>query len=294
MKLLTTLLLATATALPPAAAAGDSLTVIVSGRGTPVVFIPGLLGSEYGFRNVIAALDPTRYQSIVIEPLGFGSSLRPQDADYSLTAQAERIAAALDTLVDGPVWLVAHSVSASIAYRIAYRHPDRVQGILSIEGGPTETLATRGFRTAMRFAPVIRMMGPRPMVKMIRGQLERASADKAWITDEVIAEYTAGFREDFGASLKALQTMSKTEEPERLTDHLSEIGCPVILLIGDTEHQSRPPEDEVALLAERIPNISVDSVVGVGHFIHEEDPEAVLTALERLTRTEIARVEREQ
>lgn len=292
MKLLTILLLATATNLAPAAAAGDSLTVIVSGRGIPVVFIPGLLGSEYGFRHVVAALDPSMYQSIVIEPLGFGSSRRPQDADYSLTAQADRIAAALDTLVDGPVWLVAHSVSASIAYRLAYRHPDRVQGILSIEGGPTETLATRGFRTAMRFAPAIRMMGPRPMVKMIRAQMERSSAVKTWITDEVIAKYTAGFRKDFGASLNALRAMSKTEEPERLSDHLSEIGCPVILLVGDTEHQSRPPAGEVALLAARIPNMTVDSIAGVGHFIHEENPEAVVTALERLTRTEVAGVER--
>ena len=48
----------------------------------------------------------------------------------------------------------------------------------------------------------------------------------------------------------------------------------------------------MALLAARIPNMTVDSIAGVGHFIHEENPEAVVTALERLTRTEVAGVER--
>ena len=283
MKRLTLLLLTTVAATRPAAADGDSLSIMVSGRGTPVVFIPGLVGSEYGFRHVVAGLDPSLYQSIVIEPLGFGSSQRPREADYSLTAQADRIAAALDALDIGPAYIVAHSVSASIAYRLAYRHPERVRGILSIEGGAAESLGTPGFRTAMKFAPVIRMMGPRPVIDMIRGQLERASADKAWITDEVIAEYTVGFRKDFGASLQALRTMSATQEPERLEEHLADVECPVILLVGDTEHQSRPRDDEIALLAERIPDMTVESVDGVGHFIHEERPDAVLEALKHLT-----------
>ena len=60
--------------------------------------IPGLFGSRFGFRNVVPRLTEAGYRVIVIEPLGIGSSARPEGSDYSLTAQADRIAVVLDTL----------------------------------------------------------------------------------------------------------------------------------------------------------------------------------------------------
>lgn len=40
--------------------------------------------------------------------------------------------------------VVAHSVGASIAMRLASRHPERVAAIVSLDGGPTE--AARSLR----------------------------------------------------------------------------------------------------------------------------------------------------
>ena len=59
------------------------------------MLIPGLFGSTFGFRNVIPGLEQAGYEVIVVEPLGIGTSARPERADYSLTAQAGRIAAVL-------------------------------------------------------------------------------------------------------------------------------------------------------------------------------------------------------
>ena len=266
----------------------DSMNVIVSGFGEPVVLIPGLMGSAFGFRKLVPLLDRAGYRSIVIEPLGFGSSARPVGADYSLTAQADRIAAALDTLVDAPVWLLAHSVGASIAYRLAFRHPNHVRGILSLEGGPTESITTPGFQFAMKFAPVIRMLGPGAIVEIIRKQMIRASADEGWITEDVIMGYTHGVRRDFDSSLKALRAMAHVQEPERLMDRLVEISCPVVVLVGAVSHHSGPREDDLALLGERVPNLTIDSIPGAGHFLHEENPEAVVEAIENLARRTVA------
>src|SRR2546426_10358989 len=103
----------------------ESLQVTVAGRdvGTPVVLIPGLFGSAFGYRNVIPRLTAAGYRAVVIEPLGVGGSGRPERADYSLTAQADRVAGALDALGMTHAVVVAHSTSASIAYRLAYRRP---------------------------------------------------------------------------------------------------------------------------------------------------------------------------
>src|SRR5438034_523440 len=104
-------------ALSPA----ESVAVTVTGTGDPVVLVPGLFGSAFGYRAVIPLLTDAGYRAIVVEPLGIGSSARPEHADYSLTAQADRIAAALDRLSDRDATLKAFLAMAE------RREPERLQ-----------------------------------------------------------------------------------------------------------------------------------------------------------------------
>ena len=67
----------------------ESLWVRVSGYGDPVVLVPGLLGSGFGYRTLAARLDSAGYRTIIVNPLGVGRSTRPKRADYSLSAQAD-------------------------------------------------------------------------------------------------------------------------------------------------------------------------------------------------------------
>src|SRR6266550_2417302 len=129
-----------------ALSAAESVAVTVTGTGDPVVLVPGLFGSAFGYRTLIPLLTDAGYRAIVVEPLGVGNSARPQHADYSLTAQADRIAAALDRLGVRQAIVVAHSLGASMAFRLAYRRPDLVAGIVSLDGGPAESPATRAVR----------------------------------------------------------------------------------------------------------------------------------------------------
>src|SRR5256885_9639733 len=90
MWLLTVLLLAdTSRAFSIALAPAESVWVTVEGAGDPVVLIPGLFGSAFGYRRVLRGLVDAGYRTIVIEPLGIGTSARPEHADYSLTARSE-------------------------------------------------------------------------------------------------------------------------------------------------------------------------------------------------------------
>src|SRR2546427_8959632 len=79
-------------------AASESLEVETSGVGQPVVLIPGLFGSEFGFRTLVPLLNAAGYRTIVNEPLGIGSSPRPPPADYPLPPPA-------DPLAGGPAFL---------------------------------------------------------------------------------------------------------------------------------------------------------------------------------------------
>ena len=261
----------------------ESLSVETAGRGDPVVIIPGLFGSAYGFRTLVPLLADAGYQAIVIEPLGIGLSARPEKANYSLTAQADRIAAVLDSLHVRAALLIAHSIGGSEAFRLAYRRPDLVRGLLSIEGGPTETATTTSFKRALRFAPWIKLFGGIRLVRRkIRGLLIDSSGDSSWVTDDVVAGYTAGAARNLDATLKAYLAMANSREPVRLAPHLAEVVCPVRLVVGGVRHDGDVNPTEVQLLERSLHSFALDSIPGAGHFIYEEQPGAVVAALARL------------
>lgn len=273
-----------------AVAPGESLRVTVVGEGRPVVFIPGLFGSAYGFRNVVPGLAARGFQAIVVEPLAVGSSSRPERADYSMTAQAERVAAALDSLGISGAIVVAHSLSCSIALRMATRHPGLVDGILLIDGGTMDVSHSPGFRRAMLLVPWVKMMGGMNTVRRaIRRSLTVASGNPSWVNDELIARYTEGAARNLDASLKAYLGMARAREPFSIEDHLGAITCPVRLLAGQAPHPEKLAAWEIERLHSGLPSFSVEPVLGAGHWIQEEQPDVVVAAVLALANSVVAR-----
>jgi pimeloyl-ACP methyl ester carboxylesterase len=265
-----------------AVAPGAILSVSVSGTGPAIVFIPGLFGSAYGYRKLVAPLTGAGYRVILVEPLGIGASSRPEGADYSLTAQADRIATVLDTLDAGPAVVVAHSVAASIALRLAYRHPDQVAAVVSLDGGPAEEAATRGFRRAMRFAPLIKLFGGKRIIRgHVRSTLVTRSADPRWVTDEVVDGYMGVAAKDLDGALGVYRQMAWAQEPEELRPRLGDVRCPVRLVVGTATREGGISEAEIELLRERLGTFAVDTVPDAGNFVYEERPLAVVAAVER-------------
>lgn len=269
------------TLLIPVAAA-ESLAVRDAGSGEPVVLVPGLLGSGFAYRELAPRLNAAGFRTIAVQPLGVGGSSRPREADYSLYAQAGRVAAVLDSLAVRGAYVVAHAAGSAIALRLAYRRPDLVRGIVSLEGGAAESATTPGFRRAMKLAPLIKLLGVGFVRGKIRKQLLEGSADPSWVTDEVVDGYLADAARDLGAALRAYAAMAAAQEPEPLAPNLAEIRCPVVLLLGEVPHSGGPRPEEIMLLAERLPAFLVDTLSGTGHFPHEEAPEAVVHAVVRV------------
>ncbi|MEO7138505.1 MAG: alpha/beta hydrolase [Gemmatimonadales bacterium] len=272
-----------------AVAEGESLHVVRAGVGQPVVLLPGLFGCAFGFRHLLMQLPARGNRVTVIEPLAIGSSSRPEGANYSLTAQADRIAAALRALESQRVVLVAHSVSASIALRLAVRHPELVRAVVVLDGGPMETVATKGFRQAMSYAPWVKWMGGMKRLRpYIRRDLVASSADSSWLTDAVLQAYTAGAAADLDGTLKAYLRMSAAREPEKLAPRLHEIVIPVRLVVGGAAHRGGISKDQIELLGARLPRFVIDSVPDAGHYLFEEAPSAVVAAIGRAQEASLA------
>jgi len=263
--------------------AAESLQVTMAGEGEPVVLIPGLFGSAYAFRHLLEQLPAAGYRAIVIEPLGIGTSARPEKGDYSLTHQADRIAAVLRELNTGPATLVAHSTGASMALRLAYRQPALVSAIVSLDGGPAERATSRGFRRAMQYVPWIKWMGGVKRVRAkIRESMIETSGDTTWVTEEVVDGYTAGARQDLDGTLKAYLRMAESKEPERIVPNLGAVRCPVRLVVGTAPHQGGIPERQLEALRHGLTSFAVDSVPGAGLHVYEERPQAIVEAVRRV------------
>ncbi len=282
----------TAHSLQVPVARGESLHVVTSGHGggEPVVLIPGFFGSAFSFRKAVPLLAQAGYQPIIVEPLGTGFSSRPEHGDYSLSAQARRIAAALDSLHIRHAWVIGHAVGGAMALRLAYARPDLVRALVSLEGGPTEEVATPEFRSLARYVPWIKFFGG---IKVIRQVLRRtllaSSGDTSWVTEGVVFGYTAGTAANVDGTLRSYLAMAASREHEPLQPHLREITCPVRLVIGGAHHDGGVAPEEVVELQRSLRSFAVDTVPGAGHYLQEERPEAVVAALQETRRSALAR-----
>lgn len=266
-----------------AVAPGEELHVESTGSGDPVVIVPGLFGSAFGFRKIIEPIARLGHRVIVIEPLGVGESARPRDADYSLEAQARRVGAVLDSFHVANAIVVAHSVGNSVALRLALARPSLVRGIVSIEGGIAEAAGTPGLRRALSLAGLLGHFGLQRLVMgKLRGRFRASSGDPSWITDEVMEAYLAPVKDDYQGAIAAYRAMASAAEPLPLAPRLSHVQIPVELLLGGAPHDNGVNSEELSVMRARLPQLTVVRVPGAGIWIQEERPQAVVEAVRRM------------
>lgn len=123
------------------------------GRGKPIVFVHGWLGSWRYWVPVMDAFS-VNYRTYALDLWGFGDSDKGKEK-YDIDTYVELLTAFMDDL---GIWrspLVGHTLGAAIATRLATQHPDRVSNVLAVclpltaeainrkllTAGPNDTLA---------------------------------------------------------------------------------------------------------------------------------------------------------
>lgn len=96
------------------------------GDGPVVILIHGIASSSVTFRNLTPLL-VERHRAILIDLLGFGESVAPPDATFTLGEHVASVSATIDSLnLRAPFVLVGHSLGALICARYAAMRPQRV------------------------------------------------------------------------------------------------------------------------------------------------------------------------
>lgn len=268
-------------------APGELLTVCAHGpdQGDPVVIVPGLTGCTFGYRKLVPLLHDQGLRTVVIEVLGVGESSRPKGADYTMTAQAERIGAVLDSLGIDQALFVAQGIGGATVFRLAAERPSLVTGLVSIEGAASEDALTANNRTSIKLAKAVCQLGGKGLVRnSFEDGLRDACGDPSWVDRRTVGRYFRGINHDVGAALDVFLSMMDQSEPWAMTPRLPSVEVPVLLLIGTAPHDGEVVPEDFEALVLGLPDLEVLEVDGAGHFIHEEQPWVVAETVAQLVR----------
>jgi pimeloyl-ACP methyl ester carboxylesterase len=237
------------------------------GPGRPVVYLNGAYASQRHWRPVVAELG-TGWRHITYDERARGRSKR--SADYSFEAAIRDVDAVLEaTGVERPL-LVGWSYGAALAVHWAARNPDRVLGVVAVDGAIPYGLTGEDGREQLR-RMFHRMRLLLPLVRPL-GLAARMTADQhAEVNIEI---------NEIGAALAPV---------------LDRLTCPVRYVLatgaspGGSQEEMEQMRASLDPVLARNPNLEVSAKVASNHAkILRKDFRAVAEAVREVAR-EVAR-----
>jgi pimeloyl-ACP methyl ester carboxylesterase len=113
--------------------AGRQLHYVRAGKGPPLIFLHGVLGSHRIWTDLSLDL---AHDHLMIAPdlFGHGASDK-RTGDYSLGAHAATVRDLLDHLGLSKATIIGHSLGGGIAMQFAYLFPERVEALVLVASG---------------------------------------------------------------------------------------------------------------------------------------------------------------
>jgi abhydrolase domain-containing protein 6 len=264
---------------------GHQVITTLSGdpNNPPIILIHGWVSHRGVWQQTIRALEG-KYYCIAMDLLGFGASDKPDEVDYSLPAQAQRILKLADQLGFSHFSLIGHSMGGQIAmYIAAIMAPQRVDKLLVIGGLVTGELSNKVEKTTMplvglgRKVPTLYGIGLslvdfRPFINWVFGSWFydiKSMPLEAWKPDRVIAFNRA--------SAIANDEAGKSIRTTNLIKYLHKIKGPTLLIHG--EDDGVVPVEQATLARDVIPSNNLALFKKCGHFPMYEKPSQYLKAL---------------
>jgi cis-3-alkyl-4-acyloxetan-2-one decarboxylase len=105
---------------------------IDEGEGPVVVLVHGIASSSVTFEKLVPLLTD-RHRVVAIDLLGFGESVAPASAEFTIEEHVDALSRTLDALrLRAPFVLVGHSMGSLIASRYAATNPKRVRRLVLV------------------------------------------------------------------------------------------------------------------------------------------------------------------
>ncbi len=235
-----------------------------SGTGTPLVILHSLLTDRRAFDGVIPLL-PGRV--IALDLPGYGGS---DNAEPSIEAFADHMAAAVAGLTDEPATVMGNGLGSFVALGLAVRHPDLVGRLILVGAGSTFPEGARPVFANM--ASVVETGGlpavaPTAIRRIFTEDYLDAHPDEAAERTRVLESADP---EVFIAACRALERVDFTEGARN-------VSAPTLIVVGE-EDQATPPAMATAL-DELLADSRVVVLPGIAHAPQLQDPQGFIDAI---------------
>jgi pimeloyl-ACP methyl ester carboxylesterase len=239
----------------------------------PLMMLHGWMSYRGVWRQTIAALQD-RYYCVAVDLLGCGDSDKPDEADYSISAQGQRVLQLADALGWDQFAVIGHSMGGQIALCIASMlAPHRIERVISVSGVVAARLTPYVENVTYKFIALSRMF---PQLFAVLRRVSRyrwvvcspLSGFKTWFyradvmpfedwaLDRNMAFQPQGAR----AAYRAGQAIHALD----LSSQLGRITAPTLAIFG--RQDAVVPVSDGQLVAQRAPHGRLALIDECGHF----------------------------
>jgi pimeloyl-ACP methyl ester carboxylesterase len=255
---------------------GHRIAYYRTGQGPVMVLIHGITTYSFIWRKLIPGLK-NDFDLIAIDLLGCGASDKPTGVDYSIKAQGRIIKKVLDNLGVGKVHLVTHDIGGGVGQIMAVDYPELAQSLVLINSVAYDYWPVQPI-TAMRI-PIIRQLAMASLdFGVFKAIVKRGIFHKERVTDELMELFwrplrTREGRQGFLQLAKCLNNNLLLD----IAEQLRALKIPVMIIRGDGD--SYLTSDICEKLHREIPGSQLERIPTGGHFIHEDEPEQLISLI---------------
>ncbi len=233
----------------------------VFGRGRPVLFLHGFLGSwRYWLPSMEIA--SKSFRTFSFDFIGFGDTGQ-REVVPSIGAYADQVIRFLDALGIGKVTLVGHSMGGMVSLKTAIEHPERIERVVTV-GAPIVGTSLTPLIKIMSNQTVASLAAKTPMVTkfLFRRALGRSSEEN---TLEIL---DATIKPSSGSVRASMRSMMHTD----LRQDLLRLRVPALAIHGTRDDIVSPSQIKVAQRA-NLPLLTVLPMERCRHFPWNDDPD---------------------
>ena len=237
-----------------------------------IVFIHGFGGSTFSWRHNAPFFASEGYRVVSLDMKGFGLSHKDFASDYSHPAQAELLAEVLTRLNVDQAYFVGHSMGTSVMLNFAHLYPEKVLGLISVDGAVNLDKGAIYPSALLNFGPFRRageVLLTRYATKERVGKILKSACYQDIVTAEVVDGYYN--RLVIGQWAQSLLAMTRDMSKNTITFALDSIEFPTLILWG--ENDTWVKWTDIDRWKDKIPSSEFHAIPEVGHLLMEENPE---------------------
>lgn len=266
---------------------GTTLHYVRGGTGPAVILLHGFPQDWYEFHEVMPRL-AQRFSVIAVDLRGIGGSKATPDG-YDAATMAEDVRQLAQALELERAYLVGHDIGGIVAYAFARLHPEEIRGVMVLDVPlpgvePWQEVMADPLLWHINFhrtpdLPEQLIAGRQAIYFRHFFRLGTVSGDA--ISDEDAAHYASAYAAP--AQLRAALEMYRAMPAGDTFDAAPRRASDLPLLLAGGDHGFGPllPGIAEALRARGWTDVGVELIENSGHYVADEQPDAVAALIER-------------